>query len=149
MRFVGRIRCASIASDNKCRMLRKCLIWPTDSMRFVGRIRCASIASDNKCRMLRKCLIRPTDSMRFVGRIRCASIASDNKYRMRPTFTWRFLHLTVFIEVNQTTRLDNLALFSSQTFHIERNFRYRRIFMDHITLNVVPGLSSAALMPGM
>ena len=52
---------------------------------------------------------------------------------MRPTFTWRFLHLTVFIEVNQTTRLDNLALFSSQTFHIERNFRYRRIFMDHIT----------------
>ncbi|KDV59802.1 hypothetical protein BU64_32835 [Escherichia coli O128:H2 str. 2011C-3317] len=83
--------------------------------------------------MRRKRLIRPTDSMRFVGRIRCASIASDNKCRMRPTFTWRFLHLTVFIEVNQTTRLDNLALFSSQTFHIERNFRYRRIFMDHIT----------------
>ena len=27
----------------------------------------------------------------------------------------------------------NLALFSSQTFHIECNFRYRRIFMDHIT----------------
>ncbi|XPE52549.1 hypothetical protein ACNKHX_05550 [Shigella flexneri] len=51
---------------------------------------------------------------------------------MRPTFTWRFLHLTVFIEVNQTTRLESRTLQQSD-FHIERNFRYRHIFMNNIT----------------
>ncbi|AQV30624.1 hypothetical protein BE963_14115 [Escherichia coli] len=44
---VGRIRCASIASGDSCRMRHKRLIQPCWRA-TVGRIRCASIASGDQ-----------------------------------------------------------------------------------------------------